>query len=222
MKSFEQKTLGTHQKKIEGNLMKKILLLLFTLSFGSCKTEMITDKKEENMFEKFDIETYKKNENQSGQYFKTLPDGTEIMQSQHGDGFLENVYPKNSWFMTQKLYYKNGVLKEKIERCIKGSFQKGIGYFYDENGVLLKEIDYDKPYRKFSWEKLLELLKQKDISMENVDSIGRRETTLGARWYVEYIKDPITEMGEILTIDAENEPGKILNVKPQDFRKHLE
>jgi len=200
--------------------MNKIIYILLILLFNNCKSQ--NHLKINNIMEKFDIETFNKNKTQAGQYSVKTANGMIISQSQYGEGFVEDIYPQDSFFMIQKLYYKNGMIKEKVERCIKGHFQKGIGYFYDENGVLSKEIDYDKPYRKFSWEKLLELLKQKDISMENVDSVGRRETTLGARWYVAYIKDPVTEMGEILTIDAENEPGKILNVKPQDFRKHLE
>lgn len=90
----------------------------------------------------------------------------------------------------------------------KGSFQKGTGYYYNDSGILIKEIDFDKPYRKFSWGKLLEFLKNENISMEQIESIGRREDSIGFAWYVSYINDPITDIDEVITIDAQHDQAR--------------
>lgn len=97
---------------------------------------------------------------------------------------LEIIYYKNSPFIIQKIFYPNGNIKEKGLRIVKGNMYKGIWYYFDEKGKLIKTIDNDKLF-SFSWEEIEKFMEENKIPMPigsfdvpGKTSLGRISTLL--------------------------------------------
>lgn len=122
----------------------KIVIVLTALAVNACQAQ-----KTINNMEKFDIKQF--NENKTGtsrRHF--LENGTEVNEFISGQGYVRHVTPKNSLFTNYYEFYNSGILKTKGVFYTR-DFSIGVWEYYDENGQLIKTVDYDKPY-KFRWE----------------------------------------------------------------------
>ncbi len=136
-----------------------LIFMLFTNCKAQNKTKSVTKMKT------FDIETFEKNKNSLNEYIFTVKDSTIIEQGQWHSGYEETIKYKESYIQTYNKYYNNGKLK-LTGNFYPENFNKGIWKEYDENGNLIKETDYDAPY-KFTWEDIIAFIKKRKIKMDN-------------------------------------------------------
>jgi len=141
-----------------------ISLLLITL-INSCKAQK-NDLKQDIM-KTFDIETYNKNKNNLNDYTFITKDSTIVKQRKMQFDYYEIIKPKNSYFQTRNRYYSNGKLKSTVQD-FPNDFLAGVMKEYDKQGTLIKETDYDKPY-KFTFKDILKFIKKRGIDMKNYE-----------------------------------------------------
>jgi hypothetical protein len=138
-------------------VLKYILLLMIC---NGCKAQ--NNIKNTTKMKTFDIATFEKNKI-GNEYFFITKDSTVVKQSDDDYEYYETVKSKESFFQIINRYYKSG--KIKLEgQIFQNFFQKGVWKEYDEEGKLLKETDYDKPY-KFTWEDILKYIKKRKLDM---------------------------------------------------------
>ena len=136
--------------------MKKIpFIIIFSVIIFSCKaqTRNSTDNNKTNTMEKFNIEKYKNLPINPETGLQILPNGDEaqVFKGSGDKGFVQRINKINTPYIFFKSFFENGNLQAE-----------GVNFYstvikiykeYNENGELIKEIDYDKDY-KFSIEDL--------------------------------------------------------------------
>ena len=209
--------------------MKKIVALLLTLCFACSKqtdlkkgnivekdtiTQVVTIIKNGNKtMEKFNIEQFKKNKDVAGYWIYKKENGDSVFTQDTGDEYWEEINPKNSAFTTKNIYYPTGILKMKAVYFHDGGFDINMKE-YNEQGILVKETDYDAPYKDFiPWEKVKEYAENRGIDL-------MAETTLVDRsqkgWYIRYFLNTKDEFhgkiydSETLAYIELNREGKVL------------
>jgi hypothetical protein len=211
----------------------KIIILIIFCGLQSCNAQKknVNDTKQQKTmepivtkeFEKFDQTRYEKLKIKDK--FNTteyLSNGTyiEMDEGDYGKQYIEtNV---NCYFQINKSYYKNGNIKKKSLSFNWFAFGKGISYEFDEQGNLVKEIDYDKNY-KFTFEDILKFCEKENILVEKgpiLQSTGfhtsiRREfieASKKATWTIERLKStdrPNFVNRETITLDGTT--GQVLS-----------
>lgn len=208
----------------------KFLLLLFCLQ--SCKSQTTQNNKLENNikkdsimypivtkdFETFDNYRYENRKDKNTSVLREfLQDGTYIELDGLGDIKQSWETPKDSYFKISKYYYKNKNIKNKGLGFNSGGFPKGIWYEFDEQGNLIKEIDYDK-YYKFTFEDILKFCEREKIKVDKgpiLQSTGfhtdilREYSSISnqATWTIEWLKETDT----IQTIKIDGTTGQVLS-----------
>ncbi|WP_375605398.1 hypothetical protein [Flavobacterium davisii] len=205
-----------------------LLLLLFEMGYAQ-KTfpnyniiEPIVTKD----FEKFDYDFFNKNkktdENESKKIYyieKTLDDGTYIEM-------YEGVYKeikKGNYFKIIKTFYKsNGTILVK-GLTLNNNIQCKIGTWYEfsEDGKLIKETNYDEPY-KFTFEKILQFCEKEKIPLTKGPITNGVHSQINRTydekfkqnvWYVSWFKQ--TDLIEIFVLDGES--GKLLEKRYMNY-----
>jgi hypothetical protein len=90
--------------------------------------------------------------------------------------------------------------------------QKGVWKEYNENGMLIKEFDYDIPYKNSPWEKVKEYLVSQKVDLkDNYTLIWREENKEGTFWMISWDVHKLSEMGTktINNIVIDVKTGKI-------------
>ena len=175
--------------------MKRIVIAFFGLLvlMQSCNGQKIktsikkvdTSSKKNKVMERFDIENFNKNQVEGEWKFKNSS-GTSIRQYKIDDGYQEEAALPGSYFILSKSYYENGNLAEVGQRFHEQGFLKGIWTSYDENGIVISEVNHDLPF-KYSWEDVLRILKTKGINpSDNFTLINRKNDTLGPQWFISW------------------------------------
>ncbi len=167
-----------------------IIFVLFSCNAQDKKMQkQATQKNTKMIIDKFDIETFNKKKI-NDEYNFVLEDGSKVRQL-GSDNYYEEIIrlPKPSFYEIYKKFYKNGDL-----------YLFFISYpndflvskkEYDQTGRLIKEINYDTPY-KFTFKQLLELLKKEKDTIDVFDKntkITRESIDTGTFWYITYKKD---------------------------------
>jgi len=215
--------------------MKKYLtFLLLLLCLQSCKAQIINNKLENNLkkdtmrypivtkdFETFNNYQYENRKDKNSSFLEEfLKDGTyiEMLKSESGNVYRET--PKDSYFTITKGYYINNNIHGKglfFNAVGSGGFQKGTWYEFDEQGNLIKEIDYDKFY-KFTFEDILKFCEREKIKISKgpvLYSTGWHNDILReyspisgqATWTIEWLKETDT----IQTIKIDGTTGQVLS-----------
>ncbi len=204
--------------------MKNYFLILILFINYSCnaqnKSLMVPEI--DNRFERFDSfkydSLYKKNSN----YIKdTLNNGTYIEMNVANYGKSYSITTKDSYYTITKVYYPNGIIKTKGVSNNTETFQVGIWYEFDEEGKLVKEIDYDKPY-KFTFEDILKFCEKEKIEIRKgpilqstgwYNEISRSIENGQPIWRIEHLKK--TNLIEIIKLDGVT--GKVLGTETYDY-----
>ena len=214
-------------------LITTIQLLILLCGLQSCnaqKNNVTNTKQQENMepivtkeFEKFDNVSFEKEVDKNSLVLRKFIDNgsyLEITSSISGKYYIET--PKNSHFQVYKSFYNNNNIKSKGLGFNAEAFAKGTWYEFDEQGNLVKEIDYDKNY-KFTFEDILKFCEKENILVEKGPilqstgfhtSISREfvEASKKATWTIERLKStdrPNIENRETITIDGTT--GQVLS-----------
>ena len=204
--------------------MKKLTTLVLLASTLSCQSQNIQPMEPiiDNKFEVFDnnkyIELAEKNK-KSQEHFDE--NGNYLQMIKANAGSATYFTSKNSYFTIFKEYYKSGRINKKgLKFNVWGGFNFGTWYEFDEQGKLIKEIDYDKPF-KFTFEDLLKFCEKEKIRVDKgpiLQSTGyHTKIRRGVKnekpwWEIEHLKKPDL----IETIKLDGISGEIFRHKPYD------
>lgn len=202
--------------------MKKYIFLLILVIVTSCNAQnkSLMTPEIDNKFERFDSIRFNLSTKENPNILRDFqPNGNyiEMSVSKSGKYYLE--YYKDSYFMISKSYHLNGNIKKK-GIAFNDFFSKGIWYEFDEEGKLIKEIDYDEPF-KFTFEDVLKFCEKQNIKIEKgpISQNGwhnliSREIENGKPvWKIEYLKK--TNLIEIIKLDGIT--GKVLGAETYDY-----
>jgi len=204
------------------------LSLMLLCSMQSCQAQKkrnINTKKENTMyptvnkdFENFDNYRYENREDKKSSVLREfLQNGTYVELDGLGNRKQYWETPPNSYFKVCKYYYKDGKIKQKGLGFNGNAFAKGIWYEFDEQGKLIREIDYDK-YYKFTFEDILKLCERENIEVKKgpiLQSTGFHTSILRdysplndqSTWTIEWLKKPYI----IETIKLDGTTGRVLS-----------
>ena len=79
-------------------------------------------------------------------------------------GYVMTKLKKGSLFGEYRCYFMNGNI-QKSGQYYYQSFNCGIWREHDVKGYLIKETDMDKPYKNYSWQKVLDFVKKRNIDL---------------------------------------------------------
>ncbi|QKX07087.1 hypothetical protein HN014_19930 [Aquimarina sp. TRL1] len=161
----------------------------------------------------FDVEQFNKNKI-NNRYTYISKDSTKVEQSTWQFGYEETITKQNDFFQVYNKYYKDGTLKVTGE-FFPDDFLKGVWKEYDEQGNLVKETDYDAPY-KFTWEDVLKLIKERKIDMSHEQfRVIRGSSEKGTSWAIVYDKPKTHDRLGVINIDGIT--GKITREAEIDY-----
>jgi len=123
-------------------------------------------------------------------------------------GYVTTKLKKGSLFGEYRCYFMNGNIQKSGEYYYQ-SFNCGIWREYDMKGYLIKETDMDKPYKNYSWQKVLDFVKKRNIDLyDERTSIDRyiNEENIPC-WNISWFNTRIT-LPRYTIIDARN--GRII------------
>ncbi|NLR63667.1 hypothetical protein HGH92_05040 [Chitinophaga varians] len=190
--------------------MKQLFIgLIITISITGCKTAVVAQKKDkmDATFEKFDFESWDNNyanyKKGTTEYSYFMKDGAEIYPDITGTIIIP---PKPDFYSIYKSYYKNnGHIKEKGKLLgIKNSLIKiGTWYYFDSTSTKPREVNEDKKFGKFDYNKLLTFLTNKgDINIHtgmNRDKLEiefySTDSSLQKLWKV-YLLQEVHDLGD--------------------------
>ncbi|WP_438712381.1 hypothetical protein ACSTS3_08425 [Aquimarina muelleri] len=165
--------------------MKLKVTILLILSVINCKAQGFTKKEP---MDTFDINTFDKHKDHLSRYNYIRKDSTVVEQRTWQFGYEEVIMPKNNLIHTFNKYNEDGKLMLTGD-FFPNDFEKGIWKEYDEQGNLIKETNYDAPY-KFTWEEVLEWIKERNINMESdYLIIARGSDESGTSWDITWEKE---------------------------------
>ncbi|MFK7004833.1 hypothetical protein BWK63_13525 [Flavobacterium covae] len=128
----------------------------------------------------------------------------------------------NSYFTLTKGYYKNGNIKIKGSALNNNSQCKiGTWYEFGEDGKLIKETNYNAPY-KFTFEQILQFCEKEKIPLTKGPITGGIHTEIARGmdnalkknvWYVSWFKQ--SDLIETFVLDAET--GKVIDKKYSEY-----
>jgi hypothetical protein len=213
--------------------MKKIILIILIFTFNSCKPQASEEKKPQQIIhkntnlihdynklnnkkmEKFDIEKFNKNKDESENYNYVLENNIAVEEfGYEGRGYFRKETSKNSLFTIYKEFYFNGFLKKKGQSYKYGSCQLGIWYEYDEKGNLLSTIDTDKPF-VITFEDIVIFCKKNkaNIETDSYTNISRNndEVTNASTWTIRYTGKYEEKPGKFIVI-LDGKTGSIIKV----------
>ena len=175
-------------------MLKQFILGFLIIILNTCSAQKETTMKT------FDIENFNKNKDHLNRYTFITEDSISVKQNRWQFGFEEIITKKGALISTYKKYYNSGKLKLKGD-FFPNDFEKGTWKEYDEQGKLIKETNYDAPY-KFTWEDILELLSKYKINLSDPElEIGRGNSTKGTSWYI--VWDKLDKSGlNVMNIDG--------------------
>ena len=94
----------------------------------------------------------------------TDPAGNVITVTKTEVGYVKTKQKRGSLFGEYRCYFMNGNI-QKSGQYYYQSFNCGIWREYDMKGYLIKETDMDKPYKNYSWQKVLYFVKKRNIDL---------------------------------------------------------
>ncbi|MGV0919286.1 hypothetical protein ACTS94_02690 [Empedobacter falsenii] len=208
--------------------MKKIIFLVLLNTMFACQSQniKIMTPAVDNKFEIYKTPIFDKIIEESNLIKRGYVDNKYI-EVYSNKIILETS--KDLYFSTYKEYFTNNNIKLKGLRYnnnnnnnIRDPFRKGIWYEFDENEKLIKETNYDEPY-KFTFEDILKFCEKEKIPIDKgpiLQSTGyhitiRRGVVDDGKpwWEIKWLKTPDT----IETIKLNGETGEILSRTDQHY-----
>ncbi len=191
--------------------MKK-LIYIFLIGLGLlCATKSFAQTINTN---KFDIERFesKKTYNKTSllQVNDTLKDGTTIMQYDADNVYVEQIQKLNSPFILYNNYYKKiGKLKstsKEFSGCTIGFSDE-----YNENGKLVKQINFDQNYSFSIYDLAIKLKKEFNINiMQSSQNWTVYRKSFGDPSYYQVIIGPVCKCNmRVVMIDGKT--GKTIS-----------
>lgn len=184
------------------------------------KTSQSSSADEPSDLERFDVAKFNKDlvDNE-----RNLIDnnGNILHQYKTKDGFHEDLTRPKSCFFLSRSFYKDGRLEEKGERFHGDGFLKGIWTNYNGAGHVIKQVDYDAPF-KFNWDNILVLMKEKNIDpADNFTYVNREVNASGPVWIISWDTKAVTSDGKKILkgIFVNGETGNTSKEETESFEE---
>ncbi|KUJ60512.1 hypothetical protein AR687_17215 [Flavobacteriaceae bacterium CRH] len=208
--------------------MKKILFVCLSFTIYSCKSENEIEKIKhysiktkhqyndlvQGEYETFNIKRFDKNKDKAGNYIYSLNDGTKVIEYGNAkSGYFTEETPNNSLFVISKGYYINLGIRAKGITYGNIGCVLGIWYEFDENGNLIKETNYDKPF-KIAIVDIIEFLKVNKADLNVITTSVSRfydEETKKAKWTLIY-RGKYKEKPGMFIIEIDDSTAEIVKV----------
>ncbi|SHM01007.1 hypothetical protein [Chryseobacterium contaminans] len=203
--------------------MKKYFFLLILTINTSCNAQTSNLMNKENeLYHEIDLKRITETNEFVKRGFLSNNNYVELFFNKTGNIVLESS--QNSFFSVYKEYYPNKLIKIKglqLNINSRYSFKKGFWYEFDEKGNLIKETDYDIPF-KFTFEDILKFCKNKRIKIDKgpiLQSTGWhnkifRDLENGHPvWEIEHLKK--SDLVEIIKLDGIT--GKVLSTSTYKY-----
>ena len=172
-----------------------ILGFLFITLINACSAQKNITMKT------FDIETFNKNKDGLNRRSYIDEDDFIIKQSDDEYEYYETIKHKDSFIQTINRYYKSGQLKMTV-KDFPNNFLAGVKKEFDEQGNLIKETDYDAPY-KFTWEDILKLIEERELNMNDEQfEILRGSDEKSASWTIVFEQKGVYDKLSVINIDG--------------------
>ncbi|TWP30830.1 hypothetical protein ETU08_02160 [Apibacter muscae] len=209
--------------------MKFLAIFLFTLLLSSCQRQETSTSIEtifstpiqpkDSLMGNFNIQKFNKHQkNDEWEYIDK--DGNEIRETYiEGDGYVVDINYLKYPFSTYKFFNTKGIIKTKGNYFHGNGFNKGIWTDYDEKGNIIKQTDYDAPYKDYPWEKVRVWMESKNIDlMDPLTSVGRNNDNDKPIWYISW-SIPLNEVGTQTTynVEIDGKTGKIIKESSETF-----
>lgn len=156
--------------------MKTIISFILLTSIMSCSAQTKATKTTLKKMEKFNNQNFD-DIKVNGEANFTLPNGDIVRQFEDKGSYIESISKKETPFETVNVFDKGtGALKATGENFY--GFSIGILKEYDQNGVLIKETNFDEPF-KFTIEALAQKIVEElhvNIMMKTTDVTVYRTT----------------------------------------------
>ncbi|MCD9618150.1 hypothetical protein [Chryseobacterium gleum] len=198
--------------------MNKIIILVGLGFFTQCQSQELQETmipKISNEFEKITIQNSKKKDDD--RCIETPEERKEIFSASKG-GYRLSIYYENSFYKSDKFYYKNGYIKNKSLSFNMGS-PVGILYHFDKAGKLIKEENTDEGY-SFTPEKVVRYCENNKIELpKGYHESGfytrvRKDVLNGKKvWVIEYLIPD----GDIQKVILDGQSGAELEKKVVPF-----
>ncbi len=225
------------------DFMKKVVLFcIIHLFFLSCSAQKDNHNSQNfadmqypivsKDFEKFDTTFYEQIKSSgfnTSRVETTSSNGDFIEMIKTSSGSTSRAIGKDDYFALTKSYFSNNNIKSKglYFNVSWGGFKKGTWYEYDDQGNLVKEVNYDTPYQ-FTFEDILEFCKQNKIPVEKgpilqstgfhtvINRYTQEDQSNSPIWKIEWLKKH--DLIEEITLDGIN--GKVLDQKETEYRNN--
>lgn len=146
----------------------------------------------------------------------------EILRSEKDTYYY--LYHENDYFALIRAFYTNGNIKHKGLCFNWFSFKKGVWRFFNEQGEVVNEVDYDAPF-EFTFEDLLGFCKKEGITVEKGyipqssgyhTSIYREVSDRECWWQIEHLK--IVDKSAIAEqICLDGKTGNVISRKEYEY-----
>lgn len=112
------------------------------------------------------------------------------------DEYWEEIISKKNDFTIRNRYYYTGELKELGQFFPGNGSQKGIWKNYNIKGEVIEEINYDKPFEDYPWEKVKKYLEERNVDLkDNYTRVWREENKDGVFWMISWDAQKLSNIG---------------------------
>lgn len=125
------------------------------------------------------------------------------------------LYHVDSYFKLTRAYFANGNIKFKGLHFNYHSFPKGVWRFFNEQGEVIREVDYDAPFQ-FTFEDVLRFCEKEGIAVDKGyipqgsgfhTCVYRKESDGECWWKIEHLK----AISTIEVIHLDGKTGRVIS-----------
>jgi hypothetical protein len=214
--------------------MKKAVYLCFSLLAVSCggqekKTDPVIDTQKkiiqkDTVMEKFNIEEFNKHQ-ENGEWNFTDNEENHVRQiKDREEGYSVEISNNKNIFDIKKYFYTNGVLAQKALQFHGNAFVKGIVTDYDKQGNIIKQTDYDAPFKNYPWEKIKAYMESKNIDLlDPFTQVYRNNENNHPEWHLEWDTKELDKNGNQILMNEEidGNTGKVLLIYESYFGERV-
>ncbi|GEQ86357.1 hypothetical protein ULMS_18650 [Patiriisocius marinistellae] len=203
----------------------KYLIYIAIIIFNGCNAQKKVNMEQEMIipqvnkeFETIDPNIF----DGKGSNFEVVLENEHLIYTSADIGYGKSTFFTNSYFKSLTSYYKNeknGVRKKGI-MFINGS-KYGTWYEFNENGLLINEINTDEGY-EYSWENIIDYCSKNEIKLSSgypnrggiKTEIYQNEDCGLLVWTISYFN---TKKSEYLEITLDGKTGKEIKRRELEF-----
>ncbi|WP_146106073.1 hypothetical protein [Apibacter adventoris] len=172
--------------------------------------------------ERFNIDEFNKHQKNGSWLF--TKNNQEYFVRKVKDEYWIEISRKDNPFILKCNYYLNGNIKIRGLIFHGNAFTKGIVVDYDERGNIIKQTDYDAPYKDFPWEKVKLWLENRKVNLlDPFTRVWRENENNHPIWYLSWDTKEFDKYGNqiIQEIELDGRTGKLLKETTHTFGEYI-